>query len=150
MGLNFCSAVGIVVVNKSLFRRAEGLGFATFLTGLHFLATALGVRACHSAGLYELKPLKQTQARLPRCLHPARFGSVERSTELVRSTVLSHNVSAVHILIFNLNGPSVRYGPIRTSGRYCSCNGRILLSFSSCFFLRLRTPTAGKGRMAMN
>ncbi|CAN0038052.1 unnamed protein product, partial [Laminaria digitata] len=57
MALNFCSAVGIVVVNKSLFRAAEGLRFATLLTGLHFLATALGVRACRLAGLYEHKPL---------------------------------------------------------------------------------------------
>ena len=61
MGLNFCSAVGVVVVNKSLFRQAEGLRFATLLTGLHFLATALGERACHMVGQYELKPLKQAQ-----------------------------------------------------------------------------------------
>ncbi|CAN0141185.1 unnamed protein product, partial [Hapterophycus canaliculatus] len=62
MALNFCSAVGIVVVNKALFRHSEGLGFATSLTGLHFAFTALGVRLCRVIGLYKIKPLKQTQA----------------------------------------------------------------------------------------
>ncbi|CAM9642598.1 unnamed protein product, partial [Pylaiella littoralis] len=64
MALNFCSAVGVVVANKALFRRAEGLAFATSLTGLHFMATALGVRACHAFGVYKAEPLTQTQARL--------------------------------------------------------------------------------------
>lgn len=61
MALNFFSAVGIVVANKALFRRADGLSFATSLTGLHFIATALGVRVCHAVGIYEVKPLRQTQ-----------------------------------------------------------------------------------------
>eukprot|EP00903_Cladosiphon_okamuranus_P010526 g9956.t1 len=43
MALNFFSAVGIVVANKALFRGAGGLGFATSLTGVHFIATAIGV-----------------------------------------------------------------------------------------------------------
>lgn len=63
MALNFCSAVGIVVANKALFRHAEGLSFATSLTGIHFLATALGVRACRLCDIYKVKPLKQTQVR---------------------------------------------------------------------------------------
>ncbi|CAM9423648.1 unnamed protein product, partial [Scytosiphon promiscuus] len=62
MALNFCSAVGIVVVNKALFRRSEGVGLATSLTALHFAFTALGVRVCRVAGMYRVKPLKQTQA----------------------------------------------------------------------------------------
>ncbi|CAM9868979.1 unnamed protein product [Ectocarpus sp. 6 AP-2014] len=61
MALNFCSAVGIVAANKALFRHAEGLGFATSLTGIHFLATAVGVRACRLCDIYKVKPLKQTQ-----------------------------------------------------------------------------------------
>lgn len=61
MALNFFSAVGIVVANKALFRRADGLSFATSLTGLHFIATALGVRACHAVGVYEIKSLTQAQ-----------------------------------------------------------------------------------------
>lgn len=64
MALNFCSAVGIVAANKALFRHAEGLGFATSLTGIHFLATAIGVRACRLCDIYKVKPLKQTQVRL--------------------------------------------------------------------------------------
>eukprot|EP00752_Nemacystus_decipiens_P017783 g15944.t1 len=57
MALNFFSAVGIVVANKALFRRADGLSFATTLTGFHFIATALGVRVCHAAGVYEVLPI---------------------------------------------------------------------------------------------
>lgn len=63
MALNFLSAVGVVIVNKELFSRGGGVRFATFLTGLHFLATAVGIRACHAVGMYEIKHLKQTQAR---------------------------------------------------------------------------------------
>lgn len=73
MALNFCSAVGIVVVNKALFRRSEGLGFATSLTALHFAFTALGVRVCHLLGMYKTKPLKQRQVRLIYCRHGAKF-----------------------------------------------------------------------------
>lgn len=61
MALNFFTAVGIVVANKALFRQAGGLNFATSLTGLHFITTALGVRVCHAVGVYEVKPLTQTQ-----------------------------------------------------------------------------------------
>lgn len=64
MALNFCAAVGVVVVNKSLFRRAEGLRVATLLTALHFLATALGVRMCQAIGMYKVRNLTQTQVRL--------------------------------------------------------------------------------------
>lgn len=67
MVLNFASGVGIVVVNKSLFGRAEGPRFATLLTSLHFLATALGVRACRAFGVYEVKPLRESQASLCGC-----------------------------------------------------------------------------------
>jgi len=63
MALNFFSAVGIVVANKALFRRGGELGFATSLTGLHFIATAIGVRICHALGIYEAKHLTQLQAR---------------------------------------------------------------------------------------
>lgn len=73
MALNFFTAVGIVVANKALFRRAGGLSFATSLTGLHFIATALGVRACHAVGVYEVKPLTQTQESVFLCVLPVRL-----------------------------------------------------------------------------
>lgn len=63
MVLNFISAVGIVVVNKWLFRTARGLRFTTSLTGVHFLATAFGIRACQALGMYEVKPLKRAQVK---------------------------------------------------------------------------------------
>lgn len=62
MSLNFLSAVGIVLVNKALFQWGDGLKFSTLLTAAHFFATAAGIRVCHSLGMYEIKPLKQSQA----------------------------------------------------------------------------------------
>lgn len=63
MALNFTSAVGIVVVNKALFRWGQGLRFATVLTAAHFLTTAVGIRVCHVLRVYDVKPLRQLQAR---------------------------------------------------------------------------------------
>lgn len=64
MLLNFLSAVGIVMVNKVLFRWGKGVRFATLLTAFHFLATAAGLRACRALGMYERKPLRQRQVKM--------------------------------------------------------------------------------------
>lgn len=64
MSLNFLSAVGIVMVNKVLFRWGNGLRFATLLTAFHFIATAAGMRICRALGMYEQKPLRQRQVKM--------------------------------------------------------------------------------------
>lgn len=63
MAINFCATISIVVVNKSLYMRVEGVRFETLIAGLNFLATAIGVRVCHAVGMYENKPLGQLQVR---------------------------------------------------------------------------------------
>ena len=60
MSFNFVSAVGIVFANKYVFH-VYGYNYATFVTALHFLATAIGGRMCKAAGMYEVKKLEQRE-----------------------------------------------------------------------------------------
>ncbi|CAM9932298.1 unnamed protein product [Choristocarpus tenellus] len=97
MTFNFVSAVGIVVLNKAIFRR--GYNFATFVTGLHFAGTTIGVRACHAAGMYQVKPLRQTQV-LPITLSFCSF-------VVCNNLSLQHNGLGYYQLMKVLTTPTV-------------------------------------------
>jgi solute carrier family 35 protein E3 len=57
MGLNLCSSISIVLVNKWLFNNS-GFRFPTFLTMLHFSFTFLGLALCAMVGLFQPKRLE--------------------------------------------------------------------------------------------
>lgn len=63
MAFNFLSSVGIITVNKVLFK-TYGYNFSTLLTGFHFTATVLGLLVCNRLGMFTIKkvPLRDTLA----------------------------------------------------------------------------------------
>lgn len=49
MAFNFISSVGIINLNKSVFK-THGFAFPTALTALHFIITFAGLIVCNMAG----------------------------------------------------------------------------------------------------
>ena len=60
MAFNFVSSIGIIFVNKLIFKQYK-FHFATFVTTLHFLFTCLGLLVARCAGLYVPKKLSHAQ-----------------------------------------------------------------------------------------
>lgn len=54
MAFNFLSSVGIINVNKMVFKK-YGYNFPTLLTGVHFVFTFLGLLVCHSFHMFTIK-----------------------------------------------------------------------------------------------
>jgi solute carrier family 35 protein E3 len=55
MALNFFASVGIITVNKMVFKQ-YGFTYSTLLTGIHFLATFVGLLICSLIfGIFEIK-----------------------------------------------------------------------------------------------
>lgn len=60
MLFNFASSVGIITLNKVVFK-TYAFNYPTFLTGLHFVATFLGLCICNAFGQQEEQQGKQQQ-----------------------------------------------------------------------------------------
>jgi solute carrier family 35, member E3 len=60
MAFNFVSSIGIIFVNKLIFKQ-YAFKFATFVTTLHFFFTCLGLVVARVAGLYVPKKLSHAQ-----------------------------------------------------------------------------------------
>jgi len=58
MAFNFLSSIGIIFVNKLIFKQYN-FHFATFVTSLHFVFTWLGLSLGRMVGMYEPMPLRQ-------------------------------------------------------------------------------------------
>jgi solute carrier family 35 protein E3 len=54
MALNFCTSVGIITVNKYVFKY-YGFNYSTLLTGIHFIFTFVGLILCAAIGLFTPK-----------------------------------------------------------------------------------------------
>ena len=54
MALNFCTSVGIITVNKYVFKY-YGFNYSTLLTGIHFIFTFIGLVFCAFIGLFQPK-----------------------------------------------------------------------------------------------
>jgi len=58
MAFNFLSSVGIIFVNKIIFKTYH-FNYASFVTCCHFFATIVGLKVLQLMGVYEHKPLRQ-------------------------------------------------------------------------------------------
>jgi len=54
MAFNFFSSVSIITINKIVFT-TYGYKFSTFLTGLHFIVTFVGLLICSSLNVFQIK-----------------------------------------------------------------------------------------------
>lgn len=57
MAFNFFSSVGIITVNKMVFK-VYNFNYSTLLTTLHFLCTFAGLVVCNLAGMFEIKKVR--------------------------------------------------------------------------------------------
>jgi hypothetical protein len=65
MVFNFLSSVGIINLNKLVFK-TYGFNFPTFLTGIHFVLTFIGLCACNMAGQKEHTRDRRVAPRMKR------------------------------------------------------------------------------------
>ena len=71
MAFNFLSSIGIIFINKAVFK-SFGFKFATFYTSLHFFGTCVGLLLCRCVGLYRPKKLSHAAVfpiSLAFCIH---------------------------------------------------------------------------------
>lgn len=54
MVFNFLSSVGIINLNKLVFKNHQ-FNYPTFLTGIHFILTFVGLLWCNKAGMFKIK-----------------------------------------------------------------------------------------------
>lgn len=60
MAFNFLSSVGIINLNKMVFKE-YAFNYPTFLTGLHFIITFAGLIVCNMAGMFQIKRVPLVQ-----------------------------------------------------------------------------------------